>query len=70
MNFLDGNEINLPYFLLQSLRKMAKRIQRKIKSIDSALYHHGLVKIWIEAYLRNTRDNWEDFIVRNHFKEA
>lgn len=48
---------------------MDKIIQRKIQSIDSALCYHGLVKILIEAHLRNTGDNWEDFLVRNHFKE-
>jgi len=27
------------------------------------------VKILIEAQLSKTGDNWEDFLVRNHFKE-
>lgn len=70
MNFLDGNEINLACFLLQSLRKMVGSIQRKIQSIDSALYHYGLVKILIKEHRRNIGHNWEDLLVRNHFKEA
>lgn len=69
MNFLEGNEINLPYFLLHSLRKMVGNIQRKIQSIDNALYHHGILKMLIEDHLRNIRDNWEYFIITNHFKE-
>ena len=63
MHFIDGNEINLPYFLLCSLRKMATNIQRRIQFIDNALYHHGLVKIMIEAHLRIRGDNLEDFLV-------
>lgn len=70
MNFLDRNEISLPYFLLHSLRKMTGNIQRKIQYINNALYHHGLVKILIEAHLRNIGHNWEDFLIKNHFKEA
>lgn len=70
MNFLNGNEINLSYFLIQSLRKIAGNVQRKIQFINNALYHHGLLKILIEAHLRNIRDNWEDFFKRNHFKET
>ena len=52
MNFLEGNEINLPYFLLHRLRKMSRNIHKKIYSIDNALYHHGLVKVLIEAHLK------------------
>lgn len=57
MNFLDGNEINLPYFLLCSLRKMVGNISRKIQSIDNSLYHNELVKILIEAHLKRKGDN-------------
>jgi len=57
MHFINGNEINFPYFLLCSLRKMSA----KMRSIDNALYHHGLVKFLIEAHLRSKGDNWEDF---------
>ena len=57
MNFLDANEINLPYFLLNSSRKMDGNIKRKIQSIDNAPYHHGLVKILIESHLKGKGDN-------------
>lgn len=42
---------------------MDTNIQRKIQSIDSALYPHGLVKDLIEAHLKSKGDNWEDFMV-------
>ena len=70
MNFLDSNEFNLPYFLLCSLRKMAANIQIKIQFIENSLYHHGLVKILIEAHLKRKGDNWEDFMIRNHFNKV
>lgn len=34
------------------------------------MHHHGLVKILIEAHLRNKGDNWENYLVQNHFNEV
>ena len=42
---LKGRKINLPFFLLQSLRKMAHTIQTIIGDIEQSLFHHGLLKI-------------------------
>jgi len=69
MHFLEGNEINLPYFLLNSSRKMSGNTQRKIHSIENTLYHHGLVKMLIEDHLESIGDNWDNFLIRNNFKE-
>lgn len=68
MNFMEENEINLPYFLLNSLRNMSRNVQSRIQFIDNSMYHHGLVKICIEFHLQNIGDNWESFLVRNYFK--
>lgn len=61
---------SISIFSLYSLRKMVANIKRKIQSSDNALYHHGLVKILIEAHLNIKGDNWEDFLVQNHFKKV
>ena len=34
------------------------------------MHHHGLVKILVEFHLKNIRDTWESFLIRNHFQEA
>ena len=68
MHFLD-EEINLPFFLLHSLKRMASNIQKRVQFLETTLYHHGLVKILIEHHLRKMGDNWEEFLVRNHFEE-
>lgn len=49
---------------------MTGNTQRKIQSIENTMYHHGLIKLLIEAHLKNTGDDWESFLVRNHFKEV
>jgi len=67
INFLENGTINLPFFLLNSLRRMATNIQKKIRSIETTMYHHGLVKILVEFHLKSIGDTWEDFLVRIFF---
>src|ERR1700733_6873892 len=69
MHFL-GEDINLPYFLLSSLRKMCSIVQRNPGNIESHLYHHGLVKMLVEEQLKANKDTWNKFLVRNHFEEV
>jgi len=70
MNLLENGEINLPFFLLNNLRRMASNVQNKIEFIDTTMYHHGLIKILIEFHLKCIGDTWEDFLIRNQFQEA
>jgi len=65
MNFLEGQTLNLPYFLLLSLKKMSITVQKCIGNIEPHLYHHGLVKILIEDQLKKKKDIWEQFLMRN-----
>ena len=67
MNFLENGTINLSFFLLNSLRRMATNVQKKIESIETTMYHHGLVKILVEFHLKSIGDTWEYFLVRNFF---
>jgi len=69
MHFLEEHHMNLPYFLLHILKKMSMNVQKKIQFIDSTMYRHGLVKILVEFHLQSVGDDWENFLVRNHFKE-
>lgn len=70
MNFMEGHAINLPYFLLRSLKKMSSTVQKNVGHIEPHLYHHGLIRILIEEQLKNHKDTWEKFLVRNHFQEV
>lgn len=65
MNFLESQIVNLPYFLLLSLKKMSTTVQKHIGNIDPHLYHHGLIKILIEDQLKKNKDTWEQFLMRN-----
>jgi hypothetical protein len=64
MSFIDF-PLNMPYFLLRSLYKMAKRFKRQ-KS-DSSLFHHCLIKIIIIHQFKLNNDCWDAFLLRNGF---
>lgn len=67
MIFLENQTINLPYFLLSSLKNMSTPIQNNLNDVESRLSHHGLVKILIEKQLKERQDTWEYFLIRNFF---
>ena len=69
MNFIEEHEMNLPYFLLNSLKRMSGNVQNKIQFIENIMYHNGLVKILIELHLQSIRDTRETFLVANNFEE-
>lgn len=68
MNFMEGYNHNLPYFLLSSLKKMSFTVQKHVGNIEPHLYDHGFIKILIEEQLKSTKDTWEKFLTRNHFQ--
>lgn len=59
--------ISLPYFLLQSLTKMSKTMQKQRKNKDTSLHHFGLIKILIEFELQKIGITWERFLITNEF---
>jgi hypothetical protein len=60
--------ISLPYFLLQSLTKMSKTIQKQKGNEDKSLCHFGLIKILIESELQRRGITWEGFLISNKIK--
>ena len=56
MNILENGNINLPFFLLNSVRRMDSNVQKKIESLEISMYHHGLVKILVEYHLKKIGD--------------
>ena len=69
MNFLKDGEINLPLFLLNSLKRMSTNVQNRIQFIDNTMHHHELIKILLEFHLKSIGDSWENFLIKNHFQD-
>jgi hypothetical protein len=47
---------------------MSKRYKRQ--SVDSSMFHHGLVKILLMHHLSTVGDCWESFLIRNDFSHT
>lgn len=69
INFLENEIINLPYFLLSSLRKIFTTVQKNIDDVEPHLYYPGLIKILVENHLKDRKDTWEKFLVSNFFQD-
>ena len=70
MQHLRGDcEINMPHFLLQSLSKMTKAVQKRAKDKLTSLFHCGLIKIIITYELQKQNLTWKEFIIHNQFEE-
>ena len=64
---LKGSKINLPFFLLQSLRKMAHTVQTIVGDIEQSLFHHGLLKILFLYQLNRLGISLDEFLNMNDF---
>jgi hypothetical protein len=64
MHFI-GFHLNVSFYLLRSLYKMSKRYKKQ--SLDSSLFHHGLIKMLLVHHLKTLSDDWDGFLARNGF---
>ena len=62
-HFESGKLINFPYYLLQSLEKMAKGVQSgNASQVTYKLYHHGPITILIKKVLEEKQVTWKEFL--------
>jgi hypothetical protein len=64
MNFI-GFHLNMTFYLLRILYKMAKRYKRQC--LNSSLFHHWLIKMFLVHQLKLQNDNWDAFLIQNRF---
>ena len=64
LHFEADLEMNFPYFLCKSLAKMSRWIQNHFGNPYNSLYHHGLIKIFIEDEFCLRRDSWDNFVTK------
>ena len=64
---LKGLRLNLPYFLLHSLHKMAIMVQCTIGNQDRSIFHHGLIKMLVPYQLVIVGKTWDEFLKDNEF---
>jgi hypothetical protein len=69
MHLSGDRELNLPYYLLKSLTKMAKRVQGHPESSHRSLYHQGLIKLLVTFTLEELEMPWDYFLKSVGLKE-
>jgi hypothetical protein len=58
-----GTLLNIPFFLLKSLKRMVEQVQ-KANEFRGSLFHFGLVKILITSALSKKQETWDLFTVK------
>jgi hypothetical protein len=66
MVFLGFN-LNLPFYFLMSLQKKSRFYQKQNPNYESSLFHHGLIRVLVNAQLLNIGYSWKRFLLRNGF---
>jgi hypothetical protein len=69
MHLSGDKELNLPYYLLKSLTKMARRVQGHPESSHRSLYHQGLIKLLVTFSLEELEMPWDYFLKSVGLKE-
>lgn len=66
MHLSNEKPMNMPYFLLQSLKKMSSQV-KKNKNKERSMCHHGLIKMLVEHELNQRGLSWNIFLWENGF---
>ena len=56
--------MDMPYYLLHSLKKMSMQV-KKNKNKERSMYHHGLIKMLVEHELNQRGQSWNIFLWEN-----
>jgi hypothetical protein len=63
MHFTGKKPLNLPFFLYQSLEKMADNVQAKADQPGNNLSHLSLIKLLVVEELRHLNKDWDSFMI-------
>jgi hypothetical protein len=55
--------MNLPYYILRVLNKMAMRVQGNPNAPSHIIFHQGLIKVLVKAELGKLQKTWNPFFI-------
>ena len=67
MHLVGDVNINFPYFLLQSLTKMSKKVQKFPKLVESSLLHRSLITMMVVDALEYHTLTFSEFLAESNF---
>jgi hypothetical protein len=62
MHINGDKHMNLPFYLLKNLTKMAKKIQDHPENAHNCLFHQSLIKILVLQVLNELGVSWAQFL--------
>ena len=66
-HFTNRETINLPFYLLKALTKIAKQVKAEPTKLTSRLSHHGLITLLVKEALKKKQIEWGFFLFWNEF---
>jgi hypothetical protein len=69
MHLNGDQEMNLPFYLLKILTKMANRIHSHHKTSHKILFHQGLIKMLVMYALNEVQVSWKQLLSSLGFEE-
>jgi hypothetical protein len=61
--------MNLPYYFLRDLNKMAMKVQANPKTPPHGIYHQGLIKVIVKAELGKLQKTWDQYLIQSGFEK-
>jgi hypothetical protein len=67
LHFTGKKPMNMPFYLLKSLTKMASKVQPKPQNANNNLFHHGLIKLIVLEDLSRRNKTWDYILFWGEF---
>jgi hypothetical protein len=67
LHFTGNKEIDLSFFLFQSLQRMISFAQRKPEKLQKSIFHHALIKLIDLEQLKKEGKNWTTFLFVSNY---
>jgi hypothetical protein len=69
LHFTGKQPLNMPYYLLKILTKMASKVQAKPQKASNNVFHHGLIKLIVLEELSRRDKTWGFLLFWGEFEQ-
>ena len=69
LHIVGIKRMNLPYYFLRDLNKMAMRVQANPKTPPHRIFHQGLIKVLVKAELGKLHKTWDQLLIQSWYEK-
>jgi len=69
LHFSGEKPLNMPYYLLKILTKMASKVHAKHQKASNSLFHHGLIKLIVLEEMSRRDKTWGYLLFWGEFEQ-